>query len=108
MLIAYPTANKDTVDQLIEQIPQFLEDDFGTDAATRVFGENTSEPIRRSKPKNPRSHLASLEARMGIPQSNDDDTLPLLKVNTYYERPPVSQAQVDKRYARATVNDDST
>ena len=107
VLISYPIANKNIVDQLINQIPQILEDDFGSDAATRVFGENTSEPIRRVKPKNPRSHLASLKARMGNPQSTDDDVLPLPKINTYYGRPPVSKAQVDKSYAHATVNDDS-
>ena len=104
ILIAYPSANKKLVDQLIEKLPQILADDFGNDAIVKVFGESTKEPIRRLKPKNPRSHLAAIKTRMGNPQGNDDDVLPPSRVNTFYGRPPVTKDQVEKSYAQATVN----
>ena len=103
VLIAYPTSNTKVVDDLIENLPQILEDDFGSTSVTSVFGNPPT--IRRVKPKNARSHLAKLKEKMGNPQSNDDDTIPTKKVNTFYGRPPVSAQTITKSYAQVIAPD---
>ena len=110
ILITYSKANLEIVNDLLNQLPQILSDDFDNTKIQAVFGPNFNGTIKRIKPKNVRSHMSNLKQKMSNPQSTDDDSI-LPKVNTFYGRPPVrnsqvekSEIKVEKSFAQATAS----